>query len=107
MLNVDDAAREGLNQEVRHQGQKASQHDEPDVVLLQQGHHHLLVVQFRFGGYGRGHAQTLGTLQRQGVGFVADHEGTVDTLRIFEVAYQILTVRAASRHKDGNVYHIC
>ena len=76
-VEVDNATRIGVNQEIGHQRQEACQYDKLDAVLTQQRQHHLSVIQFGFRDDSRLHAQIPGTHQRIGVRFVTHHKGTV------------------------------
>ena len=104
-MEVDDAAWEGVEQELRDERQKACQHDELDVVLLHERQHDVGIVEFRFGDNGCGHAELLGPFQGLCIGLVADDEGHVDgfssrgNLLAFgggEVVNQVFAVSAAA-----------
>ena len=95
-MDVDDATWEGIDQEIGHQRQESCQHDKVNTILLQQGHHHLLVVQLCLGSHSCGHTQFLCSHQRIGIGLVAHYQRTVHAVRPFEILDQILTVRATT-----------
>ena len=105
-VDVDDAARERVNQEFGHQRQESRQHNEVDGILTQQWHHELWVVQLRLRGHRRLDTKVLCPGQGVGVSLVADHQRTVDALAVCEVFDEVLTVCAAPRHENGNVNHI-
>ena len=105
-MDVDDATREGLDEEVGHQGQKSCQHDEIDMVVAKQGHHKVRIVELGLGGYCGLDAQVLSPDQSECIGFVANNEGTTDTLRVGEILDEVLTVGSTAGNEDGDVYLI-
>ena len=64
------------------------------------------IVQLGLRNHSGFYAQSLGPDQCIGISLVADDEGAVDTFRATEILDEILTVGAASRHKDGNIHFI-
>ena len=93
-MNIDDATWIGINQEIGNKGQEACQYNKPYAVLMQQGHHHRFIVQIRFGRYGCGYAQILGTGQSVSLRFVAHHQSATIALGRGEILNQVFTVAA-------------
>ena len=94
-MEVDDATRIGIDEEVGNQRKEASQYDEVDLIVAHQLHHLLLVIQVGLGHHRRRHTQPLCPDEGISIGFVADHQGAIHLL-ITKIANQILTVRATS-----------
>ena len=71
-MDIDDATREGIDEEVRDQGQEACQDNEIDGMLAQQRHHDIRIVELCLWGYSGRHTQALSTHQGIGIGLVTD-----------------------------------
>ena len=95
-VDIDDAMGVGVDEEVGHQGQEACQHDEADVVLLQEGHHDIGIVEVGLGGNGCRYAETLCTHEGVGVGLITDNESAMYALGVGKVSDQVLAVRPAA-----------
>ena len=107
-MDVDDATWIGINQEVGHQWQESRQHNKVDGTVAQQRHHEAGIVQLGFRSHSRLDTEVTGTNQGIGIRLVADHQGTADLLAVGKILDEVLTVRAAARHEDGdvNLFHI-
>ena len=75
-------------------------------MLTEQRQHHLRIVQLGFRRDSSRHTKARGPLQGQGIRLITNNEGTVYAVATLEVANEVLTVRAASRHKDGYIYFL-
>ena len=102
-MNVDDAAREGIDEEVGDEGQEACEDDEVDAELLQEWQDDVRFVELRLGHNGRRHAQPLGALKGVGISTIAHNECRADAFRALKVADYVFAVGAAARHEDGDI----
>ena len=87
--------------------QEAGQDDEVDAVALQQGEHHLRVVELPPVDHHRRHAQILGTHQGVGVSAVADDKTDFHRWIVGEMADDVLAVASVAGDEDGKMMHGC
>lgn len=102
-MEVDDAAREGIDEVGRNERQEACQHDEADVMALQQGQRLVGIVQLSLCNDCCGHSQPFCPHQGVCVGLVADDQGAPD-VGMFKMANEVLTVSSAAGDKDGDIH---
>lgn len=103
-MDVDDATREGIDEEVRYHGQEACEDDEVDVELLQERQDDVGVVELRLGNHGSGNGQTPRTFEGESVSTVAHDECRADVLAAAKILYDVLTIGAAARHENSDGY---
>ena len=76
-VEVDHLMGIGIDQVVGNERQPSCQYDESDVVLPEEGHHHVRIIQVCFGNNGSRHFQPLCPHQCISIGLVTDDQGRV------------------------------
>ena len=95
-MDIDNPVGEGIDQEVWNQRQPTCQNDEADVVLTQQGQHHIWIMQISLRGNSRRHTEPFGPIQNEGVCLITDNESAVHALGVSKVFDQVLAVGTAA-----------